>query len=244
MRDLLAKLEPGDRVNAAYARAAEICDQDVAMCSAIGEHGLELIRSAWDEGGDAVNVLTHCNAGWLATVDWGTALAPVYKAHDAGIPVHVWVDETRPRNQGSGLTAWELGQHGVPHTIIVDNAGGHLMQHGRVDLCITGTDRTAASGDVCNKIGTYLKALAAFDNGVPSTWPCPAPPSTGPSRTGRAKSRSRSGTGRGHGNQRPDGDRRGNGSLHRANRQPGRQLRLRRDAGPPDHRPDHRARHS
>ena len=175
MRDLLAKLEPGDRVNAAYARAAEICDQDVAMCSAIGEHGLELIRSAWDEGGDAVNVLTHCNAGWLATVDWGTALAPVYKAHDAGIPVHVWVDETRPRNQGSGLTAWELGQHGVPHTIIVDNAGGHLMQHGRVDLCITGTDRTAASGDVCNKIGTYLKALAAFDNGVPFYVALPGP---------------------------------------------------------------------
>ncbi len=114
-----------------------------------------------------MNVLTHCNAGWLATVDWGTALAPVYRAHDAGIPVHVWVDETRPRNQGASLTAWELGQHGVPHTVIVDNAGGHLMQHGRVDLCITGTDRTTAHGDVCNKIGTYLKALAARDNGVP-----------------------------------------------------------------------------
>jgi len=114
-----------------------------------------------------VNVLTHCNAGWLATVDWGTALAPVYRAHDGGIPVHVWVDETRPRNQGASLTAWELGQHGVPYTVIVDNAGGHLMQHGRVDLCITGTDRTTAHGDVCNKIGTYLKALAARDNGVP-----------------------------------------------------------------------------
>jgi methylthioribose-1-phosphate isomerase len=120
-------------------------------------------------------VLTHCNAGWLATVDWGTALAPVYKAHDAGLPVHVWVDETRPRNQGASLTAWELGGHGVPHTVIADNAGGHLMQHGLVDLCITGTDRTAASGDVCNKIGTYLKALAARDNGVPFYVALPGP---------------------------------------------------------------------
>ena len=175
MRGLLAPLSPGERAEAAYARAAEICDEDVEMCSAIGDHGLGLIRSAWDAGGETVNVLTHCNAGWLATVDWGTALAPVYKAHDAGIPVHVWVDETRPRNQGSGLTAWELGQHGVPYTIIVDNAGGHLMQHGQVDLCITGTDRTAASGDVCNKIGTYLKALAAFDNGVPFYVALPGP---------------------------------------------------------------------
>ncbi len=175
MRDLLAPVEPGMRAEAAYARAAEICDDDVEICSAIGDHGLGLIRAAWADKGEPVNVLTHCNAGWLATVDWGTALAPVYKAHDAGIPVHVWVDETRPRNQGSGLTAWELGRHGVPHTIIVDNAGGHLMQHGRVDLCITGTDRTAASGDVCNKIGTYLKALAAFDNGVPFYVALPGP---------------------------------------------------------------------
>jgi methylthioribose-1-phosphate isomerase len=175
MRDLLAPLSPEDRVELAYARAAEICDDDVDMCSAIGDHGLGLIRSAWDGKAEAVNVLTHCNAGWLATVDWGTALAPVYKAHDAGIPVHVWVDETRPRNQGSSLTAWELGQHGVPHTIIVDNAGGHLMQHGKVDLCITGTDRTAASGDVCNKIGTYLKALAAFDNAIPFYVALPGP---------------------------------------------------------------------
>jgi methylthioribose-1-phosphate isomerase len=175
MRDLLAPLAPEDRVELAYARAAEICDDDVDMCLAIGDHGLDLIRSAWDGKAEAVNVLTHCNAGWLATVDWGTALAPVYKAHDAGIPVHVWVDETRPRNQGSSLTAWELGQHGVPHTIIVDNAGGHLMQHGRVDLCITGTDRTAASGDVCNKIGTYLKALAAFDNAIPFYVALPGP---------------------------------------------------------------------
>ena len=175
MRGLLAPLKPEDRQEAAYARAAEICDEDVNICSAIGDHGLRLIRSAWDGKAEAVNVLTHCNAGWLATVDWGTALAPVYKAHDAGIPVHVWVDETRPRNQGSSLTAWELGQHGVPHTIIVDNAGGHLMQHGQVDLCITGTDRTAASGDVCNKIGTYLKALAAFDNGIPFYVALPGP---------------------------------------------------------------------
>ena len=157
------------RVDAAYRRAGEIADEDVAICSAIGDHGLALIEAAWRAKGerDRVNVLTHCNAGWLATVDWGTALAPVYKAHDAGIPVHVWVDETRPRNQGAALTAWELGEHGVAHTVIVDNAGGHLMQHGMVDLCITGTDRTTASGDVCNKIGTYLKALAAEDNGIP-----------------------------------------------------------------------------
>ena len=162
--------QPRDaRAAIAYARAAEVCDEDVAINSAIGEHGLALIERAHRDGaGDApVNVLTHCNAGWLATVDWGTALAPVYKAHAVGIPVHVWTDETRPRNQGAALTAWELGRHGVPHTVIADNAGGHLMQHGMVDLCITGTDRTAASGDVANKIGTYLKALAAHDNAVP-----------------------------------------------------------------------------
>jgi methylthioribose-1-phosphate isomerase len=169
MRAALAPLPPARRVEAAYARAAAICDDDVATCEAIGRHGADLIRQAWEQAGRGrpVQVLTHCNAGWLATVDWGTALAPIYMAHDAGVPVHVWVDETRPRNQGAALTAWELGSHGVPHTVIVDNAGGHLMQHGRVDLCITGTDRTAANGDVCNKIGTYLKALAAHDNGVP-----------------------------------------------------------------------------
>ena len=157
------------RVAAAYRRAAEICDDDVATCRAIGGHGLPLIEAiARERGGNGpVNVLTHCNAGWLATVDWGTALAPIYLAWDAGIAVHVWVDETRPRNQGAALTAWELGQHGVPHTVIADNAGGHLMQRGRVDLCLTGTDRTTARGDVCNKIGTYLQALAAHDNGVP-----------------------------------------------------------------------------
>ena len=178
--DMAALLEPlsqNRRQEAAYRRAAEICDDDVAICSAIGDHGLALIRDAWEARGkpDRVNVLTHCNAGWLATVDWGTALAPVYKAHDAGIPVHVWVDETRPRNQGASLTAWELGQHGVAHTVIVDNVGGHLMQHGLVDLCITGTDRTTAAGDVCNKIGTYLKALAAHDNGVPFYVGLPGP---------------------------------------------------------------------
>ncbi len=169
MRDALRNRPRDERLTAAYARAAQICDDDVATCHAIGGHGLALIREAWARAGRKrpVNVLTHCNAGWLATVDWGTALAPIYMAHDDGVPVHVWVDETRPRNQGAALTAWELGSHGVPHTVIVDNAGGHLMQHGEVDLCITGTDRTTATGDVCNKIGTYLKALAAHDNGVP-----------------------------------------------------------------------------
>ncbi|MDP6269788.1 MAG: S-methyl-5-thioribose-1-phosphate isomerase [Alphaproteobacteria bacterium] len=157
----------GGRVEAAYAKAFEICEDDVATCRSIGEHGAELIKAIHQMTGEPVNILTHCNAGWLATVDWGTALAPVYVAFDAGVPLHVWADETRPRNQGASLTAWELGQHGVAHTVIADNAGGHLMQHGRVDLCITGTDRTAASGDVCNKIGTYLKALAARDNDVP-----------------------------------------------------------------------------
>ncbi len=177
LRELLAPLAAGERQDAAYARAAEICDEDVEMCSSLGEHGKAVIGDIWERKGkpDKVNILTHCNAGWLATVDWGTALAPVYKAHDAGIPVHVWVDETRPRNQGAGLTCWELGQHGVPHTLIVDNAGGHLMQHGMVDLCITGTDRTTAAGDVCNKIGTYLKALAADDNNVPFYVGLPGP---------------------------------------------------------------------
>ncbi|MEO0731014.1 MAG: S-methyl-5-thioribose-1-phosphate isomerase, partial [Pseudomonadota bacterium] len=138
-------------------------------CRLIGVHGLELIRSiaAGKSHGEPVNILTHCNAGWIATVDWGTATSPIYQAHDAGIAVHVWVDETRPRNQGAALTAYELGAHGVPHTIVVDNAGGHLMQRGQVDLCIVGTDRVTANGDVANKIGTYLKALSAHDNGVP-----------------------------------------------------------------------------
>ncbi len=177
MRARLRNTRARERAAAAYRRAAEICDEDVAINRAIGGHGEKLIRKAWREKGEAgrVNVLTHCNAGWLATVDWGTALAPIYMSHDNGIPIHVWVDETRPRNQGAALTAWELGRHGVAHTVIVDNAGGHLMQRGLVDLAIVGTDRTTAAGDVCNKIGTYLKALAAKDNGVPFYVALPSP---------------------------------------------------------------------
>jgi methylthioribose-1-phosphate isomerase len=165
----LGCLPPQHRFAAACARAGEIAEADVATNRAIGECGAPLIAEAWRRNGGArpVEVLTHCNAGWLATVDWGTALAPIYRAHDDGIPIHVWVDETRPRNQGAGLTAWELGQHGVAHTVIVDNAGGHLMRQGLVDLCIVGSDRTTAAGDVANKIGTYLKALAAHDNDLP-----------------------------------------------------------------------------
>jgi methylthioribose-1-phosphate isomerase len=167
----------GRRHEAALARAGEIAEADVAINRAIGEHGARLIDAAWRRKGTSapVDILTHCNAGWLATVDWGTALAPVYRAHMDGIPVHVWVDETRPRNQGAGLTAWELGQHGVAHTVVVDNAGGHLMRQGRVDLCIVGTDRTTRGGDVANKIGTYLKALAANDNDVPFYVALPSP---------------------------------------------------------------------
>jgi methylthioribose-1-phosphate isomerase len=177
MRRTLLPLPPHQRHQAALDRAGEIADEDVAICRAIGEHGRSLIATAQRRQGghDRVDILTHCNAGWLATVDWGTALAPIYAAHDAGIPVHVWVDETRPRNQGASLTAWELLQHGVPHTVIADNAGGHLMRQGRVDLCITGTDRTTATGDVANKIGTYLKALAAYDNNVPFYVALPSP---------------------------------------------------------------------
>jgi len=167
MTRLLAPLPAAERVGAAYARAAGLADQDVALNAAIGGHGLGLLRDLQAAKGGTLNILTHCNAGWLATVDWGTALAPIYRAHDAGLAIHVWVDETRPRNQGAALTAWELGRHGVDHTVIVDNAGGHLMQRGLVDLCLTGSDRTTAAGDVCNKIGTYLKALAAKDTGVP-----------------------------------------------------------------------------
>jgi methylthioribose-1-phosphate isomerase len=169
MRAAVRNLPRERRVAAAYARAAEICEEDVATNRRIGEYGLQAILAAAERkpAGERVNVLTHCNAGWLACVDIGTATAPIYAAHDRGIPLHVWVDETRPRNQGAALTAFELGAHGVPHTIIVDNAGGHLMQHGLVDLVIVGTDRVTASGDAANKIGTYLKALAAKDNGVP-----------------------------------------------------------------------------
>jgi methylthioribose-1-phosphate isomerase len=169
MKAAVAPVPEAKRAAVAEARAAELCDEDVAVCEAIGREGLAIFRqlAAKKAPGAVLNILTHCNAGWLACVDWGTALAPIFMAHDAGMAVHVWVDETRPRNQGASLTAWELRQHGVPHTVIVDNAGGHLMQHGWVDVCIVGTDRTTACGDVCNKIGTYLKALAANDNGVP-----------------------------------------------------------------------------
>jgi methylthioribose-1-phosphate isomerase len=166
-----------ERVETAYRRAAEICEEDVAINASIGRHGLALIEQvAFNKNPDEpVNVLTHCNAGWLATVDWGTATAPIYMAHDKGLKVHVWADETRPRNQGASLTAWELGHHGVPHTVIADNTGGHLMQHGMVDMVIVGTDRVTADGDVCNKIGTYLKALAAKDNNVPFYVALPSP---------------------------------------------------------------------
>ncbi|MBO6757381.1 MAG: S-methyl-5-thioribose-1-phosphate isomerase [Roseibium sp.] len=176
-RKTLIQVAPEARTDAAYAFAAEICDEDIGINMAIGMNGMEIIAeiARRKKPGEPVNILTHCNAGWLATVDWGTATAPIYMSHDNGLPVHVWVDETRPRNQGAFLTAWELGHHGVPHTVIADNAGGHLMQHGQVDLVITGTDRTTATGDVCNKIGTYLKALAANDCGVPFYVALPSP---------------------------------------------------------------------
>jgi methylthioribose-1-phosphate isomerase len=175
-RAALRPIAPSDRAAAALALAHEIADEDVEINRRIGENGLKLIReiAAKKPEGEPVRLLTHCNAGWIATVDWGTATSPMYHAHDAGIPLHVWVDETRPRNQGA-LTSWELGSHGVPHTYVTDNAGGHLMQHGLVDMVITGTDRTTRRGDVCNKIGTYLKALAAHDNGVPFYVALPSP---------------------------------------------------------------------
>ncbi len=176
VRAAVTALPVAGRAAAAYLVADQICDEDVEINAAIGRHGLGLIRDiAARSAGGRVNVLTHCNAGWLATVDWGTATAPIYMAHDEGIDIHVWVDETRPRNQGAALTAWELGRHGVAHTLIADNAGGHLMQHGLVDLCLVGTDRVTANGDVCNKIGTYLKALAAADNHVPFHVCLPSP---------------------------------------------------------------------
>jgi methylthioribose-1-phosphate isomerase len=167
MRGVLEGVAPQERANAAFREAALICDADVEQCRAIGLHGVEIIRRFANTTGRVVNILTHCNAGWLACVDWGTALSPIYMAHDAGIQTHVWVDETRPRNQGAALTAFELAAHGVPHTVIADNLGGHLMQRGQVDMVIVGSDRTTATGDVCNKVGTYLKALAARDNDVP-----------------------------------------------------------------------------
>jgi len=177
MRKILLPLSPSARTSAAYKRAGEIAEEDVEINQAIGRHGLALIEAIAPrkKAGEAINILTHCNAGWLATVDYGTATAPIYLAHDRGMKIHVWVDETRPRNQGASLTAWELSHHGVAHTVIADNTGGHLMQHGMVDLVITGTDRVTANGDVCNKIGTYLKALAAHDNGVPFYVALPSP---------------------------------------------------------------------
>jgi len=173
MLHVLMPITPDARVARAWQEAASIAEEDVLQNQAIGQHGLALIRKLNKQ--TTLNVLTHCNAGWLATVDYGTALAPIYAAHETGIAVHVWVDETRPRNQGASLTAWELAQHGVPHTVISDNAGGHLMQHGQVDMVLVGADRVTATGDVCNKIGTYLKALAAFDNGVPFYAAVPTP---------------------------------------------------------------------
>ena len=177
MRRFLRPLPPEQRAEAAYRRASEIADEDVGLNRAIGENGLAIIKAiaARKQPGEPVNILTPCNAGWLATVDYGTATAPIYLAAEAGIAVHVYVDETRPRNQGAQLTAWEMAGHGVPHTLIVDNAGGHLMQRGEIDLVIVGTDRTTADGDVCNKIGTYLKALAAADNDVPFYVALPSP---------------------------------------------------------------------
>jgi len=177
MRNLLKPLAPEARVDAALRRAHEICDEDVECNRKIGLNGLEIIKkiAAVKPKGEPVRILTHCNAGWLATVDWGTATSPMYHAIEAGIAIHVWVDETRPRNQGAQLTAWEMASHAVPHHLIVDNAGGHLMQHGQVDMVIVGTDRTTANGDVCNKIGTYLKALAARDNNIPFYVALPSP---------------------------------------------------------------------
>ena len=176
MQNVLMALPPKARNQKAWGEAALICDEDVQMNHAIGQHGIKLIQARFAQNKKSTfNILTHCNAGWLATVDWGTALAPIYAAHDAGMNIHVWVDETRPRNQGASLTAWELGKHGIPHTVISDNAGGHLMQHGQIDMVIVGADRVTSTGDVCNKIGTYLKALAAFDNKVPFYVAVPSP---------------------------------------------------------------------
>jgi methylthioribose-1-phosphate isomerase len=176
MQNRIKDLSIEARQQAAWQEAALICEEDVQINRAIGQHGMQLIEDACAKSDKTTfNILTHCNAGWLATVDWGTALSPIYMAHDTGMNIHVWVDETRPRNQGASLTAWELGKHGIPHTLISDNAGGHLMQHGQVDMVLVGADRVTSKGDVCNKIGTYLKALAAFDNQVPFYAAVPSP---------------------------------------------------------------------
>ncbi len=233
-----------ERADVALRRAGEIAEEDVAINKALGRHGLKIIEDiAAKKNGERVNVLTHCNAGWLAAVDFGTALAPVYTAHDAGVAVHVFADETRPRNQGASLTAWELGHHGVPHTVIPDNTGGHLMQHGLVDLVIVGTDRVTAQGDVCNKIGTYLKALAARDNDVPFYVALPSPTIDFTRRRRRRRNPDRAAQRR----RSDDDDRQDQGRPHRdradrAGRLRRRQLRLRRHAGAAHQRADHRAR--
>ena len=167
MNNKLSFVEPGNLFNFSLNEAKEICKEDEGFCESIGKNGLNIIEDIYNKKKDTVNILTHCNAGWLATIDWGTATSPIYHAHKKGIPIHVWVDETRPRNQGANLTSYELNEEEIPNTIIADNTGGILMQRGQVDMCIVGTDRTLSNGDVCNKIGTYLKALAAHDNKVP-----------------------------------------------------------------------------
>jgi methylthioribose-1-phosphate isomerase len=167
MNNKLSLVNPNDFLNVALNEAKEICNEDVKFCKNIGLNGLKIIEKIYNKKNDTINILTHCNAGWLATINWGTATSPIYHAHKKGIPIHVWVDETRPRNQGAKLTSYELNEEQIPNTIITDNTGGILMQRGEVDVCIVGTDRTLSTGDVCNKIGTYLKALAAHDNNVP-----------------------------------------------------------------------------
>ena len=238
-------LAPQARAAAAYAEAARIADEDVEINRAIGRNGLKLLRRLAErkKPGEPVNILTHCNAGWLATVDYGTATAPIYLAMEEGLPVHVYVDETRPRNQGASLTAWELAHHGAPHTLIVDNAGGHLMQHGLIDMVIVGSDRTTANGDVCNKIGTYLKALAARDNAVPFYVALPSPTIDWTVRDGvkeipieeRSADEVNFVQGRGD-------DGRDHAGQNRARRRTRRQSGVRRHAGPPGDRADHRAR--
>ena len=243
MGEVLAGTARNDRVAVAYETAGQIADDDVTSCRAIGEHGAHVLtKLAEKKGTEPLNVLTHCNAGWLATVDYGTALAPIYTAFDGDLALHVWVDETRPRNQGASLTAWELGQHGVPHTVIADNAGGHLMQHGEVDVCITGSDRTTGAGDVCNKIGTYLKALAAQDNGIPFYVALPSSTIDWTMTDGLAEIPIEE---RDAGEVTHISGLAEDGSVVRVKLVPAgtprRQRRLRRDAGAPGHRPDYRA---
>ena len=244
MRAAVRNLPRDRRATAAYARAAAICDADVETNRSIGVHGAKLICdiAARKKPGERVNVLTHCNAGWLACVDRGTALSPIYEAHDAGIALHVWVDETRPRNQGASLTAFELGGHGVPHTIIVDNAGGHLMQQGLVDLCIVGADRVTSNGDAANKIGTYLKGLAAKDNGVPFYVALPYSTIDWTNCRGQGHPHRGAQRRRGAGHEWSHQGRTGGGRGDRRTRQSRPQRRLRRHARAAHHRPDHRAR--